>query len=207
MYLAVTHDARNPNVKDLAIMEYQSGLHNALKGVFPSILGSEFISETCTPGQSYPCNGNTIRHEDITKLSYANDSLDLIAHNDILEHVYDYRTAFKECHRVLRKGGCMVFTMPFFMSQNKNLLRGRLLADGSLQHILPPEYHGDPLHPEGAYTFHYFGWKILDDLKDEGFAAAEIAMYYDIFCGYASSNYPAWDEGAMLPVYFVARKA
>jgi SAM-dependent methyltransferase len=207
MYLAVMNESCSPNVKDVAIMECQSALYAALKNVMPGILGSEYIDETCVSGQSYLCNGNDIRHEDVTKLSYADDSLDLVVHNDILEHVYDYRAAFKECHRVLKSGGSMVFTMPFFMSQNENLLRGRRLADGSLEHILPPEYHGDPVHPEGAYTFHYFGWKILDDLKSEGFVTAEIAMFYDIFSGYASNHHPAWDGGLMLPVYFIARKA
>ena len=41
--------------------------------------------------------------------------------------------------------------------------------DGTIEHLHPPEYHGDPLDPGGCLCFHHFGWDLLDLLRDAGF--------------------------------------
>ena len=50
--------------------------------------------------------------EDMTALSFDNNSLDIIIANHVLEHIADDRTAMAECYRVLRDGGQFWVTVP-----------------------------------------------------------------------------------------------
>lgn len=49
---------------------------------------------------------------DMQAMSYPDESFDLIVHSDTLEHVPDSLAALRECHRVLRTGGAMIYTVP-----------------------------------------------------------------------------------------------
>ena len=51
--------------------------------------------------------------------------------------------------------------------------RAGMRDDGSIEHLLPPEYHGDPLDPRGCLCFHHFGWDVLDFLRQAGFRHVE----------------------------------
>ena len=50
--------------------------------------------------------------EDVMALSYADASFDLVLTSDTLEHVEDPMRGMREIRRVLRPGGCHVFTVP-----------------------------------------------------------------------------------------------
>jgi SAM-dependent methyltransferase len=91
--------------------------------------------------------------EDITHLTFSDGSLDLIVSSDVLEHVPDAAAAFRESFRVLRAGGAHVFTVPF----EQRTLRRAELDGASVRHIEPPEYHADPLDPQGILAFWHFG--------------------------------------------------
>lgn len=61
---------------------------------------------------------------DITKLPFADNSFDLAFACDVLEHVLEPEKVFKEIHRVVKKDGFVVFSIP-----NENLLQlARLLT-------------------------------------------------------------------------------
>jgi SAM-dependent methyltransferase len=68
---------------------------------------------------------------DIQRLPMADGSFDLVLHSDTLEHVQDPVLALRECLRVLRPGGAMLFTIPIVPSK---LTRRRI--------GLPASYHG-----------------------------------------------------------------
>ena len=70
--------------------------------------------------------------EDVTALSYADASFDLVLTSDTLEHVEDPMRGFREIHRVLRPGGRHVFTVPI----DPRLETSRSRAGG------PAEHHG-----------------------------------------------------------------
>jgi hypothetical protein len=102
--------------------------------------------------------------EDITKLSLRSESLDLIVSSDVLEHVPDVAAAFRESFRVLRPGGAHVFTVPF----EPTTVRRATLENGVLTHIMPPEYHADPLDPKGILAFWHFGPDLQQQFGDTG---------------------------------------
>ncbi len=54
-----------------------------------------------------------VRHEDLTKLTYPNDSFDLVLTSETLEHVPDLNKALAEIHRILIPGGRHIFTIPW----------------------------------------------------------------------------------------------
>jgi SAM-dependent methyltransferase len=94
--------------------------------------------------------------EDITALTFKKDSLDLIVSSDVLEHVPKLEAAFKETARVLRPGGVHLFTVP----PRGETKRRAEVVNGEVKHLEPPEYHLDPLCPQGILAF----WDIGPDL-------------------------------------------
>jgi SAM-dependent methyltransferase len=190
----------------VALLEAGSPLCRQLLHRYPKLTGSEYLGDEHVSGQTYSLRRKTVRHESVLSLSYADASLDLIAHNDVLEHVENYKVALIECLRVLSPGGQLIFTMPFFMFLKDNLLRGRTLADGTVEHLQSPEYHGDGVRPQGIYTWHHFGWRLLADLREAGFCKSEIGLNYDPFAGYVSNHHPQFNVGLMLPVVFRATR-
>lgn len=194
-----------------ALLEQSTRLYRAAHARWPQLAGSEFLGPDRVSGRSYWWSTHwwrwrRTRHESITSFSYAAQSLDLVAHSDVLEHVYDTDAALHECARVLRGGGAMLFTVPFALESATSVLRGRLLPDGGIEHIAPPEYHGDGVRHGGIYTFHTFGWDLLDRMRSAGFARAEIGFCHASGEGFAASNPGIADAWLGLPILFRATR-
>jgi len=109
---------------------------------------------------------------------------DAILRFDVLEHIPDYRSAFAECARTLKPGGKMLFSVPFDANSVTNHVRAKLRKDGTIEHLLPPEYHDDPRNPEGCLCFQHFGWEMLEEMKQAGFSSVWALSYYSQEYGY-----------------------
>jgi SAM-dependent methyltransferase len=182
------------------MLEASTVLFDRLSGALPWIEGSEFFGPEHAPGARFEVRGRQVQHQSITGLGYADGSLDLVVHNDVLEHVADTDRALSECRRVLRPGGACLFTMPFFPWRPETLVRGRHAADGSLVHLEPPEYHGDGLRSEGIYTYYHFGLDLLGRIRAAGFRTVEVGIDFDVYRGLTANNYRFGDEAWMPPV-------
>lgn len=64
----------------------------------------------------------------------------------------------------------------------------RILPNGETGHLLPPEYHGDPLTDAGCLSFFHFGWALVDDLRQAGFATVEACLYWSEAFGYLGGD-------------------
>jgi hypothetical protein len=53
-----------------------------------------------------------------------------------------------------------------------------------VQHILPPEFHGNPVSNEGSLCFQNFGWDLLDALRHAGFKQPKANMYWGPWAGH-----------------------
>lgn len=115
-----------------------------------------------------------VQFRDITNLTFKDSSLDAIASFDVLEHVPDYTAAVTEFARALRPGGLCVATFPF-TDRPDTLIRARLNALGSVEHLMEPEYHGDPISG-GVLCFYHFGWDVLDRFRSAGFRDVRMVM-------------------------------
>ncbi|WP_422002140.1 methyltransferase domain-containing protein [Roseovarius mucosus] len=82
-----------------------------------------------------------VRNEDLTRLTFQDNSFDLIITSDVMEHLPDIEKAFAETLRVLRPGGIHVFSIPNdYPLPDRTETRARL-EQGTLVHLKPERYH------------------------------------------------------------------
>jgi SAM-dependent methyltransferase len=206
IYSAMRLEREGKGDARMAILERTSVLYRRLQKAYPEIIGTEYLGKGAEGGTLHTVAGIPVRHESITELSFPSGSLDVIAHNDVLEHVFDYRKALAELYRVLKRSGSLIFTCPFFFMLEREIQKARILADGSIEFLMEPEYHGDPINPQGALTFYHYGWGLLDDLIQCGFRDVGVGVFYDVFSGFVSNNHPDYEYGNMLPLIIRAEK-
>ena len=137
-----------------------------------TINGSEYLG----PGYASGTIIEGIRHEDIENLSFGSQTLDLVVSNDVFEHVPDYQNAFAECARVLKPGGIMLATIPFHSQSIQSVVRAKL-SEGQINHLQPPQYHGNPVSQEGSLVFTDFGWDVKVAAQNAGFQEVTIDYY------------------------------
>jgi len=166
------------------ITEQTTPLFQAMLARYPSVIGSEYLAGT-SPFGALDAHG--IRNESITKLTFPNDAFDYILSFDVFEHVPDYTKAFAECFRCLKPDGNLLFTVPFTGNPD-TLVRAQVNADGTISHLMPPEYHGDPLNTNGCLCFYHFGWDMLENVRKLGFRDAVALIYWSRDFGYLGNS-------------------
>ncbi len=172
------------------LTEQTTRLYRHIKTREPSLIGSEFASPSTPPGQSFRWRIRQLRHEDVTRLSFADASQAAVLSFDVLEHVADYRAAVREFVRVLQPGGLLLLTVPFNLQQAQTVVRARLNASGQIEHLLPPQHHGNPLSAKGVLCFQDFGWDLLDDFRTAGLEPVQLITACSPAFGYLGSAQP-----------------
>ena len=104
-----------------------------------------------------------VRCEDLMRLSFANQSFDLVVTSDIFEHVRHPYRAFEEVYRVLRDGGMHIFTVPGRWPLRERTL-SRVDVSGP-EDVLVEE----PVHHGPHLVYNDFGLDLLDRLDAVGF--------------------------------------
>jgi len=113
--------------------------------------------------------------QDVQRLTFADESFDLITSNQVFEHVPDDVQGFRECLRTLRRGGAMIFTVPLHdIPKTKPLAK---LSNSGVIHLQAPEYHSS--RKGGAYSeltfWHHSMHDIADRVKQAGFDSVSVA--------------------------------
>jgi SAM-dependent methyltransferase len=175
----------HPKDASIYITEQKTHLFNVLQKKYPSIIGSEFLGHSAL---ALNASDRGIRNEDLTRLTFKDETLDTILSFDCFEHIFEYKKAFQECFRCLRKNGELLFSIPFNPYQDANILRAYVDDNGNIVHLLPEEWHGEPL--KGFFCFHNFGWQLIDDIKAAGFARVEVIFYWSWKYGYLGGFKP-----------------
>lgn len=170
----------NSNSK-IYLMEQVTATYRFLKNSYENLIGSEFLGSSVSFGS---VNLSGIRNEDATTLTFEDESFDAILSYDVFEHIPNFDLALKECFRTLKKGGRLLFSVPFNSNSEKNIIRATVDESGKINHLLEPEYHGDPIGGgNGILCYQHFGWEILDQLKNLGFRDAyAILGWSNEFC-------------------------
>lgn len=159
------------------LLESSGPLYEMLKRS-PKFICSEYIDDV-KPGTI----SGGVRVEDVQSLTFSDDLFDFVISQDVLEHVPDYKKAFREIFRVLKPGGAHIFTVPFRKSLEKSFVRA-VVEDGVLRHIAEPDYHHDKLRPEGILVFTDFGRDMFRELRDMGYRVASLEeSYFDFAKG------------------------
>ncbi len=147
-----------------------------LQRACPALLGSEYGLDEASRRRlqdwyEHLGGRGQISERDVTRLDFADASLDAVGSFDVLEHVPDYAAALREFARCLRPGGRLVVTVPFLEESPQHVVRARLTAEGEVEHLLEPEIHGDPV-AGGVLCYYHFGWALLDEARSAGFQRA-----------------------------------
>jgi hypothetical protein len=173
MLMAVTEQVGTRPEREVRIYapEAFSPFALALRGRYPRFVGSEFTTNPEVRAGLFP-----VPFEDLQALSFPDDSFDIVVVNDVFEHVPDLDQTLREIQRVLRPKGVLLSTFPFAPNRHDTVIRARLGAAG-VEHLAPPEYHGDPMDPEGVLVFQVPAWDILDRCKAAGYGQSEMVLH------------------------------
>ena len=153
-----------------------------LRGCFARFLGAEYAATPAIRDWLYP-----IPHEDLTRLSLASDTFDVVTTNEVLEHVPDIDAALREIARVLVPGGWHVGTVPFAWTMPTGIVRA-VLREGRVEHRMEPEFHGNPMDAAaGSLVYEIPGWDLLPRAREAGFRTAHIRLLTSEHHGYLDS--------------------
>jgi SAM-dependent methyltransferase len=142
------------------------------------VVGSEYLGADVPGGTTV----EGIRHEDALALSFRDAAFGAIASCDVFEHVPDIDRCLAECARVLAPGGHLIFSIPFYDTPRTR--QRAAIRDKQIVELVPPEYHANPVDPQGSLVFYNHGWDILDRCRGAGFADAYALGYWSLLYGY-----------------------
>lgn len=173
-----------PNA-DIYLYEQITNFYSFIKKKFErlNIVGSEYLGPEIKSGQII----NDVMHEDALNLSFDDNSFDFLISNEVFEHIPNINKALSEGSRVLRSGGYLLASIPFFHKEKTT--RRAVIENGIIKHLLPEEYHGNPLSDKGSLVFYDYGWDFLDFCIANGFKDAYMLCYYSYSYGYIGDGF------------------
>jgi SAM-dependent methyltransferase len=102
-----------------------------------------------------------VRCENLEKLTFADETFDLVITQDVMEHVHTPKAAFNSIMRVIKPGGAHVFTAPKHPGLKSSYPRIQVTENG-IEHLMKPEYHGNPVGDGRALVT----WDYGDDFEN-----------------------------------------
>jgi SAM-dependent methyltransferase len=102
---------------------------------------------------------NGVLHQDLQRTSFEDASFDVVITSEVFEHIPDAIAAEAEVMRILKPGGIYCFTVPFFAVGESDVVLADLDESGQTRYFAEPQYHRDPLRPEGVLVYRIFSFK------------------------------------------------
>ena len=167
---------RVPGDARVYITEQVTPMYQYLSRQFVHLTGSEYMGPDIPGGKI--CEGGVI-HEDLTALSFADETIDCVISNDVFEHVSDIDRALEEIYRVLKAGGMLYATFPMNFHQEQTVKRAEMV-DGTILHRQEPAYHGNPVSEEGSLVFYDYGMDFFSRIRKAGFSDGYFVPFYSI---------------------------
>ena len=173
---AIMHviQTRYPNWRELRIHESSPGCRGAsvkLAKECKYYTASQYDPDLGF-GNTHPSRG--YRSENLEKQTFPDESFDIVVSQDVLEHIFDAEAAFRDIHRTLKPGGAHIFTTPLVNKEKPTQRRAELRHDGTIHHLFPPEYHGNPMSSEGSLVTFHWGFDIGEFAKKSSAEPIEI---------------------------------
>lgn len=153
-----------------------------LRGTYARFTGSEYTADPVRRNALFP-----IPFQDLSALTFPDSCFDAVVVSDVFEHLPDLPRALREIARILRPGGMLISTFPFAFTRRTSVVRARI-EDRRVVHLAEPEYHGDPMNPDGALVFQIPAWDVLDKARQAEFATAEMRLLSSRRFGFTARN-------------------
>jgi SAM-dependent methyltransferase len=140
-----------PGWKDMIIHESSPNKPWYFMEACPGYTYSHFL-----PGVTAGDYRDNVRCEDLSKLTFPDNSIDIFITQDVLEHLIRPFDGLREIKRVLKPGGAHVFTTPLYHGLKKTRARTNM-ENNQLVYIEPPVYHGNPIDKKGSLVTYDWG--------------------------------------------------
>lgn len=172
-----------PTWRDLLIHETSPTMRATSLKLKTECLGYtySYFDEQTAPGSLHQTYG--YRCENIEELTFEDESFDLFITQDVFEHIFNPEVAIKEIARVLKKGGSAMMTVPLVRKSLPSERRAARGSDGSVIHLKPPEYHGNPIDEKGALVTIDWGYDITAYLSSHSKLPSWIVYLDDLSRG------------------------
>ncbi|SHI46538.1 Methyltransferase domain-containing protein [Shimia gijangensis] len=105
------------------------------------------------------------RCENLEAMTFADNSVDVHVHLDVMEHVNHPDRCVREMMRTLKPGGLAIFTTPVEADLDITKRVATYTADG-VEHHEKPEYHGNPAIDGGALVTFKYGQDLAQRIKE-----------------------------------------
>lgn len=152
-----------------------------LRSRYPKFIGSEYTEDPAIRENLFP-----LLCEDLLNLSFPDAKFHAVVVNDVFEHVPDIDRCLRELARVTAPGGHLITTFPFNMGAEESVVRARLGASG-IEYLSEPEYHGNPMDPQGSLVFEIPGWDILARTRAAGWSNVRMVYHQSLKHGIISN--------------------
>ncbi len=145
---------------------------------------SEFFGEQYRSGEIV----NNVLHVDIQDTHFEDNFFDLIIHTDVFEHVPDATKGEREIARILKPGGCAIFTVPFdFAAHEDNIFAS--IENGGIKYFQEPIYHDDPIAEDGkCLVFRIFAFPSTSKRFEELRCQLQCNYFHSRYMGILGNN-------------------
>jgi ubiquinone/menaquinone biosynthesis C-methylase UbiE len=156
-------------LNNLAI--YEVALRSPFAGYFQALPGyvRSYLWDDCELGRAYE---NGVLCEDLTNLSFKDNTFNLVITSDVLEHIPDYERAFSEILRVLKVGGSHIFSLPTDFPMPPISEKRTIKTDDGEVHLKSPRYHNSG-NGSDCLMYTDFG-SDLPQIIDHGYSITKI---------------------------------
>ncbi len=120
-----------------------------------------------------------IRCENLEKMTFEDNSFDLMITQDVFEHVMNPTDAFREIDRILKPGGAHIFTMPWYPHLERTVQRARQLDNGDIEFLEEAIYHGNPIDDKGSLVTFDWGADFVDFIYEHSGMTTTIYLVKD----------------------------
>ena len=152
--LALVLEREFPGWRELRVHESspaERGISAKLRRDCPGYVATQFFPGAA-PGETV----EGFRNENLEAQTFADAAFDLVVTLDVMEHVNRPDAVLREIGRTLDPNGAYLFTVPTYKGKLETERRAHYRADGTVEHMAEPEYHGNPVSDQGSLvTFHY----------------------------------------------------
>lgn len=173
--LMKTVDSFYPQWRKMSIHEsspVERGASQKLKRECKHYVASQFWPDRPT-GVQY----NGVYNINLEQQSFEDNLFDLVVTQDVFEHIYEPRKALSEIGRTLKKGGAHICTIPL-VNKDKPTQRWSELINGEINWLYTPEYHGNPVNPQGAPVSYHYGYDICELVQEWSEGKMRCMMVY-----------------------------